>query len=118
MPSKSKEVRLNQKADLEDNLSRRLVILAGKGIDDPSSIARDTTVRGIRANIRKTKARLKAIDAREDKKEEMARVKAEKAASPKKIKSGNKKEAEEAAILSKRQQKKKKKKDKKEADKT
>ena len=111
MPSKSKEIRLNQKADLEDNLSRRLAILAEKGIA-PSSIARDTAVRSIRADIRKTKSRLKTIVALENKKEEMARIKAEKAESPKKTKSGKKKETEDAAILSKRQKKKKEKKEK------
>ena len=109
MPSKTKAARLNQKDSLENKLEQRLNVLAEKGLK-PDEISRDAKVRGIRAKIRKTNARLNAISDLEKKAGEMARIKAEKAAMPKKEKAKKKKEKEETAEMSKRQKKKKKKK--------
>ncbi|MBW1705161.1 MAG: hypothetical protein JRJ86_08335 [Deltaproteobacteria bacterium] len=108
MPSKSKAARLNQKDSLENKLEQRLTVLAEKGLK-PGEISKDANVRGIRAKIRETNARLTAISALEKKAEEMARIKAEKEAAPKEEK--GKKKKEEAAETSKRQKKKKKKKE-------
>jgi len=96
---------------LENKLEQRLTVLAEKGLK-PAEISRDADIKGTRAKIRKTNARLNTISALEKKAEEMARIKAEKAAMPKKEKANKKKEKEEAAEMSKRQQKKKKKKKK------
>ncbi len=115
MASKTKESRLNQKQFLEGKLQQRLSILAEKGLD-PKQISKDTAVKKLRAEIRETNARLKAIKARETKLEEMAKAKAEKLAAPKQKKGKKEKEAEDAQEMSKRQQKKKKKKEGKEQD--
>jgi len=110
MASKTKEARLGQKEYWDGLLKERLSLLAEKGLD-ADSISIDVTVRKLRAKIRETAHRLRAIDGKEQKTEEMARIKAEKLAAPKVKKSGKKKAAEEEAVESKRQQKKKKKKE-------
>ncbi|MBW2616014.1 MAG: hypothetical protein JRD02_07545 [Deltaproteobacteria bacterium] len=112
MPSKSKAARLNQKDSLENKLEQRLTVLAEKGLKR-GEISKDANVRGIRAKIRETNARLNAISALEKKAEEMARTKAEKEAAPKEEKGKKKKAQEEAAEMGKRQKKKKKKKESK-----
>jgi hypothetical protein len=109
MPSKTKDARLAQKASFEDQFNRRVADLAGQGLDS-ATISRDATVRRLRAEMRKTTARLAAIRRGEEKREEMARLKAEKAAAPKKEKEKKKKE-EQGAGVSKRQAKKQKKKE-------
>jgi hypothetical protein len=109
MPSKSKEARLNQKEYLKFKLDQRLAALAERSVE-PHRIVRDTAVRMIRAQIRETDDRLKAIVAIEKKTEEMAKVKAEKLSAPKEEKTKKRKEAEEQAQMSKRKQKKKEKK--------
>jgi len=106
MASKDKQVRLDQKSYLEEKLNQRLTVLAGKGLL-PEKIAKDVTVRKIRAKMRETEGRLKAIAELEKKMEEKARIKAEKMALPKKEK--KKKEAEKTPAESKRQKKKAKK---------
>jgi len=113
MPSKSKAARLNQKDSLENRLEQRLTVLAEKGLK-PGDISKDVNVRGIRAKIRETNARLNAISALEKKAEEMARSKAEKEAAPKEVKGKKKKVKEDEADMSRRQKKKKKKKEGKE----
>ena len=106
MASKDKQVRLDQKSYLEEKLNQRLTVLAGKGLL-PERIAKDVTVRKIRAKMRKTEGRLKVIAELEKKTEEKARIKVEKTALPKKEK--KKKEAEKVPVESKRQKKKEKK---------
>ncbi len=113
MASKDKESRLGQMSYWEEQLNQRLALLAEKG-DAPEKIAKDTEVKKIRAKIRETRDRLKAIEEREKKLEDMAKAKVEKAAMPKKSK--KKKKEEESPEESKRQQKKKKKKEKKPKD--
>ncbi|HDR15452.1 MAG TPA: hypothetical protein ENN79_08265 [Desulfobacteraceae bacterium] len=109
MGSKDKEVRLQQRALLEKQLDDRLAFVAAQGIKGKDA-AKDSGLRMIRAKIRETDARLKTIEALEEKAEEMAARKAEKLAAPK-VKKSKKKTQEEDTGPSKRQQKKQKKKE-------
>ncbi len=109
MGSKDKEVRLAQRSLIEKQLDERLAFLAAQGIQGKDTV-KDSGLRMIRAKIRETDARLKAIEALEKKAEEMAARKAEKLATPK-VKKGKKKGQEEDTGPSKRQQKKQKKKE-------
>ena len=110
MASKGKEERVGQKAYWEDKLALRLTVLGEKGLE-PGKVAKDAVVRKIRARIREADLRLKAIADLEKRTEDLARVKAEKLAAPKKEKSKKRKEPDEAPAMSKRQQKKRKKKE-------
>lgn len=113
MASKEKAARLEQRVYWEEKLNQRLSLLAENGADS-EKIAKDTTVRKLRAKMRKTDQRLGVIEGKEKKLEEMAKTKAEKLAAPKKEKEKKGKILEEKPGESKRQQKKKKKKEKKE----
>jgi hypothetical protein len=62
MASESKETRLKQQATLEAKLQKRLALLAEKGVDE-KKIARDVLVKKLKANLRETAARLRAIAA-------------------------------------------------------
>ena len=106
--SKSLEARENQKEYWGSKLNQRLSFLTDKGFE-PGKIAKDGIVRKFRAKIRETESRLKTIASKEMKVEEMARTKAEKAASPKQEKIKKKKEVGKTPEKSKRQQKKSKK---------
>ena len=116
MPSKSKEARLQQKTNFEKKLAERLSLLGEKGLDS-KQITRDSSVKKFRAQIRETNDRLKAIEGREQKVEEMAKAKAEKSAAPKETeKASKKKSKKEDGKESKRQQKKRSKKKEKEKE--
>jgi hypothetical protein len=88
---KSREVQLTV---WEKKLSQRKEILVAKG-RSVAEIEKDTVVRSIKSKIKETKARIKAINAKEAKLVEMAKVREEKKAAPPKEK--GKKVAEEAA---------------------
>ena len=62
MASKSKETRLKQKATLEAKLQKRLALLAEKGIDE-KKIARDALIKELKAKLKETATRLRAIAA-------------------------------------------------------
>jgi hypothetical protein len=109
MPSKGKNVREAQQAYWEKKLSQRLGVLDTMGVS-PGEIEKDTAIRGIRAKIRETKLRIKAIAAAEAKLAEMVRIREEKKAAPPKEK--GKKATEEA--LAPKEGKKKAKAEKKE----
>ena len=109
MASKSVEARENQKAYWGNKLNQRLSFLTEKGFE-PGKIAKDGTVRKLRAKIRETESRLKTIARKQEKVETMAKIKAEKAAAPKEEKVKKKKEGAKPPEKSKRQQKKSKKK--------
>jgi len=109
MPSKSRASREEQLALWEKKAEERAKVLAESGYDK-DRVGADATMRGLRAKIRETKARLSAIKASEQKLEEMARLKIEKQEAPKEEKSKKKKQEEDASQVSKRQQKKAKKK--------
>lgn len=113
MTSKSREVRIEQKKYWETKLEQRLGVLAERGLET-KNVVRDPAVKKIRAHLRETEARLKAIASLEAQAEEMARKKVEKAAAPKEKKGRKGKVKEETPEMSKRQQKKKKKKETKE----
>ncbi len=82
MASKSRETRLRQQAEWEATLQKRLAFLAGKGADE-KKIAQDVQVRELKAKIKESKARLRAIDANEKRTADLAAVKAERLAKPK-----------------------------------
>ena len=108
MGSKQKETQSGQKAFLEQKLENRLTLLSGKGIES-FEINKDVHVKKLRANIKAVNARLKAIADIEKKTEELARIKAEKAALPAKEKESIKtKKSEEAPEKGKEKKKKKK----------
>jgi len=109
MASKSLESRENQKEYWGSKLNQRLSFLTEKGFES-DKIARDSIVRKFRAKIRETESRLKTIAGKENKVAEMAKIKAEKMATPKQEKVKKKKGAAKTPEMSKRQQKKSKKK--------
>ena len=115
MASKEKAARLEQRVYWEEKLNQRLSLLADTGAES-EKIVKDTTVRKLRAKVRETDKRLKAIQGKEKKLEEMAKIKAEKLAAPKKEKEKKGNISEEKTEKSKRQQKKKEKKEKKNKD--
>lgn len=110
MGSKSKQTREDQRTYWETKLSQRLSVLTEKGTES-EKIKRDPGIKKIRAKLRKTQGRLQSIADSEKKTEEIARIKAEKSATPKKEKGNKEKEQEKEPELSKRQQKKRKKKE-------
>jgi outer membrane biosynthesis protein TonB len=79
MGSKNKEAQERQKACFERGLEERLSLLSKKGIES-AGVDKDTLVKKLRANIRAINDRLKAIAANERRTEELAKMKAEKAA--------------------------------------
>ncbi len=109
MPSKSRIARENQKALWKSKLAERMEALISQGLSK-EAILKDTALKQIRAKLRETEARLKAIAGRETKREEMARIKAEKLAAPKVDKRKKGQAAEQSHQVSKRQMKKQKKK--------
>jgi hypothetical protein len=115
MSSESKQARQGQKGHWENQREKRLLVLKKKGVA-PENIAKDAVLRKIRAEIRKADSRLRVITGKEKKLEEMAKVKADKAAAPKAEKRKKKAEAQQASDGSKRQQKKLAKKEQKQTD--
>ena len=89
MASKDRAARKEQKLYWENKLSRRLEVLTEKGLE-PGRIAKDPTVKKIRARLRKTETRLKAIDELAKKNEEMIEAKAAKAKAEAKAKTKEK----------------------------
>ena len=84
-----KQMLMRQKARFEHTLQDRLSFLSGKGIKSPKA-EKDTVVRKMQADIRAVNKRLRVIAAGEKKTEEMAKIKAERAAAPKQEKDGGK----------------------------
>lgn len=87
MGLKRKEMLMRQTAYFEHHLQDRLSFLSGKGIES-SGTGKDTLVRKLQANIKALNKRLRLIAANEKRTEEMARVKAERAAAPRKEEGG------------------------------
>jgi len=88
MGLKRKEMLIRQQAYFEDKLKERLSFLSAKGIKSPQ-VDKDTIVRKLKADIRTVKNRLGVIVANEKRTEEMAKVKAERAAAPEKEQKGD-----------------------------
>jgi hypothetical protein len=89
MESKRKKILMRQKAYFEHELQDRLSFLSGKGIKSPKA-DKDTLVRKLLANIRAVNKRLRMIADNEKRTEEMAKIKAERAAAPRKEQEGGK----------------------------
>ena len=83
MGLKRKQVLIRQKAYVEQKLQDRLTFLSGKGIES-SKADKDTIVRKLRADLRTGNRRLRLVADQEKRTEEMAKVKAERAAAPRK----------------------------------
>ena len=93
MASESRETRLKQLAGWEAKLQKRLAFLGEKGFDE-KKIARDALTRELKAKIKESQVRLRAIDATETRTEELAAMKAERLAKPKEEAPKSKKAAE------------------------
>ncbi len=89
MELRRKQIPMRQKAYFEQKLQDRLAFLSGKGIESPKA-DKDTLVRKLQARIRAVNNRLRLIDDHEKRTEEIAKIKAERAAAPKKEKEGGK----------------------------
>jgi hypothetical protein len=89
MESKRKQMIMRQKASFEHELKDRLSYLSGKGTKSPQA-GKDTLVRKLLANIRALQKRLRMIADNEKRTEEMAKIKAERAAAPRKEQEGGK----------------------------
>jgi hypothetical protein len=83
MGLKRKQMLMQQKAYFEHQLQDRLSFLSGKGINSPKA-DKDTLVRKLQADIRAVNKRLRLIADNEKRTEEMAKIKAERAAAPQK----------------------------------
>lgn len=95
MGLKRKQIVMRQKASFEQELKDRLSFLSGKGVKSPRT-DRDPLVKKLKADIKASNKRLRRIAEEEKRTEEMARIKAEKAAAPKKDKEGAKAEKPKA----------------------
>jgi hypothetical protein len=107
MASESKETRLKQKATLEAKLQKRQALLAEKGLDE-KAIARDVSIKELKAKLKETATRLRAIAANVQRTEELAAAKAERLAKPKEEAPKAKKAAPEPPADAKAKKKKKK----------
>jgi hypothetical protein len=96
MGLKRKQMQMRQKVYFEHNLQDRLSFLSGKGIKSPKA-DKDTLVRKLQANIRAVNKRLRLIADNEKRTEEMAKIKAERAAAPQTEQKGGKGEKPQKA---------------------
>ncbi len=91
MGLKRKQIVMTQKASFEQNLKDRMASLSEKGIEGRQA-DRNPLVRKLKADIKASKKRLSRIAEDEKRTEELARIKAERAAAPKKEKEAAKAE--------------------------
>jgi len=89
MGLKRKQMLTQQQAYFEHQLKDRLAFLAKKGIKSPQA-DKDTLVRKLKADVRAVKNRLRVIADNDKRTEEMAKIKAERAAAPQREKEGAK----------------------------
>jgi len=99
MSSKSKDVKIEQRRILEKKLDLRLQQLAQKGISKEKAQS-DPLVKNLKAKIRETNIRIKAVDKVSKLNEELAQAKVQKLTAPVK-----KEEAPEAGKESKSKKK-------------
>lgn len=81
MSSKSKDVKIEQRRILEKKLDLRLQQLAQKGISKEKAQS-DPLVKNLKAKIRETNIRIKAVDKITKLNEELAQAKVQKLAAP------------------------------------
>lgn len=109
MEMKRKNLHLRHKAAFEKELKDRLAFLAAKGIKPPKA-DKDPIVKKLGADIKAVDRRLKVVAEHEKRTEEMVRIKAERAAAPKKeetpAKAEKPKNAPEAGKAKKKAEKK------------
>lgn len=87
MGLRRKQILMQQKAYFEHQLQDRLSVLSGKGIQSAKA-DKDPLVRKFQADVRAVNKRLRLIADHEKRTEEMAKIKAERAAAPKKEQEG------------------------------
>jgi hypothetical protein len=107
MGSKHKQAQTGRRESFERKLKDRLALLSKEGIES-RQVDRDALVKKLRANINAVNTRLKAIDANEKKTEELAKMKVEKAAVPRKDPEGIKEKKEKETPVEGKGKKKKK----------
>jgi len=107
MGSKQKQTQIGQKESFERKLKNRLALLSEEGIE-ARKIDRDVLVKKLRANVEAINTRLKTIEASEKKNEELARLKLEKAAAPRKEPEATKEKKPKEAPVEVKEKKKKK----------
>lgn len=83
MPSKSKDVRIEQRSVLEKKLDLRFQQLAQKGTAKEKAES-DPLVKNLKAKIRETNSRIKAVEKIEKQNGDLAQAKIQKLAAPKK----------------------------------
>jgi hypothetical protein len=83
MESKKKRMIIRQTARFEHDLQERMSFLSGKGIESPRA-DKDPIVRKLKADVKASNNRLRLIAENEKRTEEMAKIKAERAAAPRK----------------------------------
>ena len=96
MGLKRKQMQIRQKAYFEQKLKDRLSFLSGKAVVSPKP-DKDTLVRKLKARVRAVNTRMRLIADDEKKMEEMAKIKAERAAAPLKEQDGGKVEKRKKA---------------------
>jgi len=77
MPSKSREVRIEQRRVLEKKLETRLAKLAAEGISK-EKILKDALVKNLKSKIKETNARIAAVDKNEQKIQDLQAAKIQK----------------------------------------
>ncbi|RPI07288.1 MAG: hypothetical protein EHM64_00020, partial [Ignavibacteriae bacterium] len=83
MESKKKRMIIRQTAQFEHDLQERMSFLSGKGVESRRA-DRDPIVRKLKADVKASNNRLRLIVENEKRTEEMAKIKAERAAAPRK----------------------------------
>jgi hypothetical protein len=83
MSLKSKPTQMRQKEYFEHHLQNRLAFLSGKGIE-AAKVDKDSLVKKLKASIRAVNNRLRLLAVNEKRTAEMAKIKAERLAAPRK----------------------------------
>ncbi len=96
MGLKRKQIVMRQKDAFEQELKDRLSFLAQKGIKG-RQVDRDPIVKRLKADVKASKKRLAKIADLDKRTEDMIRIKAEKAAAPKKEQAGKAEKAKAAS---------------------
>ncbi|TFG37416.1 MAG: hypothetical protein E4H39_02230 [Syntrophobacterales bacterium] len=109
MGSKQEGTVLGHKAYFEAKLEERRSYLTERGVDH-KTIAKDDVIKKIKAKIKETNVRIKAIAKIKRRTEELAKIKAERLAAPK-IEKGVKGKEPKASPETGKEKKKKKKKE-------
>jgi len=81
MSLKRKQTLLRQKEYFETKLKDRRALLSGKGVE-AAAANKDTIVRRLEADLRAVNRRLRVIAGHEKRTEELAKIKADRAAAP------------------------------------